>query len=188
MKLTKVTIVLAGAVAFAAACNRGPTSPDNLQSQFDAVDPVVATFSAAQGLPGGPFGNEHGGLPFMGGMPFGGAPIGAADGHGPAAALPDSLKLSDAQKTLIAALVTAFQTANKADLDAMKAAMDAAHAARKAGKTHDEVKAILDAARPAADRVHAKAEVLRAAIDNVLTAAQRAWLAAHKPDHPPRTP
>jgi Spy/CpxP family protein refolding chaperone len=187
MKFLRLTTAVLGAVALAAACDRGPTRPDNLISSFDAVDPVVATFSASQGLPGEPFG-EQGRPPFMGGMPFAGAPGAAADGHGPGAAFPDSIKITDAQKAQIEALITAFQTANKADLDAMKAAMDAAHAAMKAGKTHDEVKAILETAKAAADRVHAKAEALHTAIDNVLTASQRAWLAAHKPDHPPRTP
>lgn len=187
MKFTKLTAVVLGAVAFAAACDFGPTRPDNLQSSFDAVDPVVATFSASQGLPGGPF-DAQGRPPFMGGMPFAGAPMGAANGKGPGAALPDNLKLSDAQKAQIEALVTAFQAANKTDLDAMKAAMVAARAAKQAGKTHDEVKAILETAKAAAERVRAKGEALRAAINNVLTAAQRAWLEAHKPDHPPRTP
>lgn len=187
MNLSKKAVVVAGVVTALVACDRGPTNPNNLQSSFDAVDPVVATFTVSQGLPGGPVGDKVG-PPFMGGMPFGGAPLGAADGRGPGATFPDSIKLSDAQKSQIQALVTAFQTANKTDLDAMKAAMDAAHAAMRAGKTHDEVKAILETAKAAADRVHAKGESLRASIDNVLTALQRAWLAAHKPDHPPRTP
>ena len=186
MKLLKFT-TLVGVVAFAAACDRGVTDPNSVQAEFDAVDPVVVTFAASQGLPGGPFG-ENGGPPFMAGMPFAGAPGSAANGHGPGAALPDSIKLTDAQKAQIQALVTAFQTANKADLDAMKAAHQAAMAARKAGKTHDEVKAILDAAKPAADRVRAAAEALHAAINAVLTPLQRTWLEQHKPDHPPRTP
>lgn len=186
MKLLKLMAV-AGALAVATACDRRPTDPNSLQPSFDAVDPIVATFDASQGLPGGPFG-EHNGLPFMGGMPFAGAPMGAANGQGPGAPFPDSLKLTVAQKAQILALVTAFQAANKADLDAMKAAHEAARAAMKAGKTHDEVRAILQTAKAAADRVHAAAAALHAAINAVLTPAQRAWLEAHKPDHPPRTP
>ena len=58
--------------------------------------------------------------------------------------------------------------------------------ARRAGKTRDEVKASIETAKAAADRVRAKGEALRASIDNVLTALQRAWLAAHIP-HSPRT-
>jgi Spy/CpxP family protein refolding chaperone len=127
-------------------------------------------------------------MPFMGGMPFAGAPMGPGNGQGPGAALPADLKLTDAQVAAIQALVTAFHTANAADLATMKAAHDAAMAAHKAGKTRDEIRAILATAKPAADRVHAAAESLHTAIQNVLTAAQRAWLDAHKPDRPPRTP
>jgi len=185
MKLLRLTTILAGAVAFTAACDRGPTSPDSMQAEFDAVDPIVATFDATQGLPGGPFG-EFAGMPFMAGMPFAAGRMGGA--NGPGAALPADLKLTDAQKTQIQALVAAFVAANKTDLEAMRAAHQAAHAAMKAGKTHDEVKAILDKAKPAAERVKAAAGALRTAIGNVLTAAQKAWLEAHKPDHPPRTP
>ncbi|MBM4194822.1 MAG: hypothetical protein FJ202_10650 [Gemmatimonadetes bacterium] len=179
--------IVAATAALVTACDLGPTASDNLQDQFDLVDPVVATFNATQGLPGGPVG-ERGGPPFMGGMPFVGAPSSAADGRGPGAAFPDSIKLSDAQKAQIQALVTAFQTANKADLDAMKAARDEAQAARKAGKPRDEVKAILEKAKANAERVRAAGASLRTAIGNVLTAAQRAWLEAHKPSRPPRTP
>jgi Spy/CpxP family protein refolding chaperone len=187
MKLLRLTTILAGAVAFTAACDRGPTSPDSMQAEFDAADPIVATFDATLGLPGGPFG-EFAGMPFMGGMPFAAGRMGAADGRGPGAAFPDSLKLTDAQKTKIQALVAAFVVANATDLAAMRTAHQAAHAALKAGKSKEEAKAILDKAKPAAERVHAAAETLRTAIGNVLTAAQKAWLEAHKPDHPPRTP
>lgn len=173
------------AAAFLVACSE-PTSP-NLDRSIEEMDPVVVTFAATQGLPGGPIG-LHNGPPFMGGMPFMGAPMSAASGRGPGAAFPDSLKLTDAQKAQIAALVAAFTTANAADLAAMKAAHTAARTARQAGKSREEIKAILDAAKPAADRVRAASEALRAAISNILTPAQRAWLEAHKPDRPPRTP
>ena len=185
MKLLRLTTILAGAVAFTAACDRGPTSPDSMQAEFDAADPIVATFDATQGLPGGPFG-EFAGMPFMGGMPFAAGRLGGATG--PGAALPADLKLTDAQKTQIHLLVAAFVVANATDLAAMRTAHQAAHAALKAGKSKEEAKAILDKAKPAAERVKAAAGALRTAIGNVLTAAQKAWLEAHKPDHPPRTP
>jgi Spy/CpxP family protein refolding chaperone len=124
----------------------------------------------------------------MGGMMFGGAPAAAADGRGPGATFPDSIKLTDAQKTQIQALVSAFTTANAADLAAMKAAHQAARAAHQAGKPREEVKAILDGAKAAAGRVHTAADALHAAIAAVLTPLQRAWLDAHRPDHPPRNP
>ncbi len=181
----------AGAVAALAACDRGPTTPattlDSMQASLDAVDPVVVTFDATQGLPGGPFG-ERGGAPFMGGMPFGGGPMGAMDDRGPGAPLPDSLKLTDAQKAQIQSLIAAFVTANAADIATLKAAHVAARDAIRSGATRDSVRAILDAAKPAADRLGAAADALHTAIAAVLTDAQRAWIAAHKPDRPPRTP
>lgn len=185
MKLVRWSAVAAGAMLIVAC--EGPTRPDSLQDAFDAVDPVVVTFAASQGLPGGPF-NVRDGAPFMGGMAFAGAPMSARDGRGPGAAFPDSLKLTAAQQTQIQALVAAFHAANAADIETMRAAHKAARDAHKAGKSREEVKAILDAAKPAAGRVKAAAEALRAAIRAVLTDAQRAWLDAHKPERPPRTP
>ena len=184
MKLLRWSPMVAAAALFV-ACTE-PTSP-GLADEINAVDPVVVTFAATQGLPGGPIG-EHNGPPFLGGMPFVGAPASAADGHGPGAAFPDSIKLTDAQKTQIAALVAAFTLANATDLAAMKAAHEAARAAHQAGKSREEIKAILDGAKAAADRVHTAAGALHTAIQNVLTPAQRAWLDAHRPDRPPRTP
>jgi Spy/CpxP family protein refolding chaperone len=184
MKLLRWSPLLTGAV-LALACSE-PTGP-NMNDSIDAIDPVVVTFAATQGLPGGPIG-EHNRPPFMGGLPFAGAPGSAANGRGPGAAFPDSLKLTDAQKAQIEALVAAFTAANAVDLAAMKAAHQAAREAHRAGKSREEIKAILDAAKPAAERVRTSATTLRTAIGNVLTAAQRAWLEAHKPDRPPRTP
>ncbi len=186
MKLWKWTTIAASAMAIA-ACENAPTTPDTLQASFDQMDPVVVTFSATQGLPGGPFGVRDG-APFMAGMAFAGAPSSAKDGRGPGAAFPDSLKLTDSQKSAIQALTAAFVAANAADLAEMRAAHKAAHDARKAGATREEVKAILDAAKPTAERVRAAADALRTAIRAVLTDAQRAWLDAHRPDRPPRTP
>lgn len=180
--------LIAGIASLAlVACEQSPTNPVSDQAALDSIDPVVATFDASQGLPGGPFGAPNG-APFLGAMPFAGAPASAADGRGPGAAFPDSIRLTDGQKAQITALVSAFMAANAADLATMKAAHVAAREAIHAGKSHDEVKAILDGAKAAADRVHANAEALHAAIAAVLTPAQRAWLDAHKPDRPPRTP
>jgi Spy/CpxP family protein refolding chaperone len=180
-------VAVAGALVFAISCDRHPTAPNDLQASLDVVDPVVVTFSATMGLPGGPVGDAT--LPpFMGGMSFADAPPPPRDGKGPGAPLPDSLKLTAAQKTQIQALVMAFAVANAADLATMKAAHEAARAAHAAGKSKADLQAILDGAKAAADRVRAAAAALQTAIHNVLTPAQQAWLAAHKPDHPPRTP
>lgn len=183
-------IAAASAVAGLAACSHSPTAPvteASMQASLDAVDPVVITFNATHGLPGSPFG-VRGGVPFMGGMACGCGPMAPADGRGPGAPLPDSLRLSDAQKAQIQALVVAFMTANAADIATLQATFDAARRAIRSGASRDSVRAILDAAKPVADRLRAAADALHAAIAAVLTDAQRAWIAAHMPDGPARTP
>lgn len=191
MKL-KTWMTLATSVFVLAACDSGsttaPATTAALDAQFDAVDPVVTIFNSTYGLPAGPFGGL-GAAPFLGGLPMpAGAGVQAPPSFGPAAGvgapLPDSLKLTDAQKTQIQTLVNSFQTANRADIDIMIATMMRAHAAKQAGKSAAEIKAILDAAKPAADRVRANSDALRAAIQGVLTAAQRAWIESHKPTVP----
>lgn len=76
--------------------------------------------------------------------------------------------LSDAQKAQIRALEQAFQTNNKADLDAVKAALDSAK-----GKTKAEREAILAAVKPAQARLEAARKALKDAIKAVLTPEQR---------------
>jgi len=161
---------LVAAAVFVAACDRGPTEP-SLAAQLDLVDPYVLTFNASEGLPGGPF--------------HGVGPGSRHDARGPGAPFPDNLKLTDAQRAAIQALRDAFDAAHKADLDALKAIHHDARAAVQAGKSHDEVRAILEKARPILERLKGAFEALHAAIYAVLTADQKAWIEAHKPDRPP---
>jgi Spy/CpxP family protein refolding chaperone len=172
MKLHRVTPFLA-ALALVAACDRGPTQPTQLTlaAQLDLVDPYVLTFNASNGLPGEPFHVS--------------GPGSRPDARGPGRPFPDSLKLTAAQKTAIQALRDAFDVAHKADLDALKAIHDQARAAMRAGKSRDDVRAILERAKPILDRLHTAFDALHTAIENVLTPAQKAWIAAHKPDRPP---
>jgi P pilus assembly/Cpx signaling pathway, periplasmic inhibitor/zinc-resistance associated protein len=76
--------------------------------------------------------------------------------------------LTDAQKAQIKALEQAFQTNNKADLDAVKAALDSAK-----GKTPAERDAILSTVRAAQARLEAARKALKEAITGVLTADQK---------------
>jgi len=82
--------------------------------------------------------------------------------------------LTDAQKAQMKALETAFQTANKADLDAVKAAMDQVRAAVAAGKSTSEIEAILTGVRPAVERLEAARRALHAQLEAVLTPEQKA--------------
>ena len=169
MRPSRLFTIAAGALLVAVACDRAPTQPST--SQLDSVDAAVLTFNSTDGLPGGPF--------------HGPGPGSKGDARGPGAPFPDSLKLTAAQQTQIQALRDAFDAANKADLDALKAIHDQAQAAMKAGKTRDEVKAILASAQPILDRLKSKFDALHTAIENVLTASQKAWIAAHKPNGMP---
>lgn len=82
--------------------------------------------------------------------------------------------LTDAQKAQIRAFETAFQTANKADLDAVKAIIEQARAAAAAGKTKAEVEAIMATARPIMQKLDAARQTLKTQIEGVLTPEQKA--------------
>jgi Spy/CpxP family protein refolding chaperone len=151
MKLRIATLV--AAAAFMAACDNAATAPnadDAALLQFDAQ----ATIDSASLVPRGP----------------------AYDRAGP----PDSLKLTDAQRAAIKALHDAFLAAHQAQFDQLKAIHDEARAAIEAGKTREEVRAILAKARPIMEAMKADFEALRAAIAAILTPAQQAWAAAHR--------
>ena len=112
------------------------------------------------------------------------APHHATDGRSGRAPLPDSLALTQAQQDSIEALKAAFKAANAEPLGRLKAIFDEAKAARQAGKTRDEVHAILEKARAIRDALKPAVEALHAAIRAVFTPAQRAWLDANRPPMP----
>ena len=56
--------------------------------------------------------------------------------------------LSDSQKAKVKALSDAFVKAHQPQMDSLRAIMEAAMAARQAGKTQDEVRAIMEQAAP----------------------------------------
>ena len=82
--------------------------------------------------------------------------------------------LTDAQKTQIKSLTTAFRGANTADLEAVKQAMQKAHAARKSGAGKDQVQAIFVTVKPNMDRLRTARQKLAQDIQGVLTADQKA--------------
>ena len=90
--------------------------------------------------------------------------------------LPDNLKLTADQKAQIAALHEAFQVAMKADLAAVKAIEEELRAARAAGKSREELAAILAKAQPYLTRLRAAFARLQADIWKVYTPAQQAWI------------
>jgi Spy/CpxP family protein refolding chaperone len=96
-------------------------------------------------------------------------------------ALPDDIKLTPEQEAKIKTLVEDYKKATKADQEAFDAILRQAREAVRAHKSGDDVKAILDKGAPIAARLATAAANLKTAIDAVLTAEQRAWLAAHAP-------
>lgn len=112
------------------------------------------------------------------------APQHVTDGRSGRRPLPDSLALTATQQEAIAALKAAFKTANAEPLAQLKAIFDEAKAARQAGKTREEVRAILEQARPIRDALKPAMEALHTAIRAVFTDAQRAWLDANRPPMP----
>jgi Spy/CpxP family protein refolding chaperone len=82
--------------------------------------------------------------------------------------------LTDAQKNQMAALIAAYEEKNKADLEAVKAALERARAALKSGATREQLRAILDSVKAAEERLRAAQIELAKAIDALLTPEQRA--------------
>jgi len=96
------------------------------------------------------------------------------------ARLPDQLALSTEQKAAIAALHEAFKTATAGDIAALRALEAEARAAHAAGQ-REAVQAILARGAPILARLGLAFATLQAAIWQVYTPEQRAWLAAHRP-------
>ncbi len=105
----------------------------------------------------------------------------SVDGGGiGASSLPDDLQLTTEQKAAIAALHEAFKAATAADVAALRALEAQARAAREAGKSRDEIHAILMQGAPIVARLMAAFAKLQADIWQVYTPAQRAWIEAHR--------
>jgi Spy/CpxP family protein refolding chaperone len=91
--------------------------------------------------------------------------------------LPEALALTAAQQERINALITAFQQATEADRQALATIGRQAREAAQAGKTREEISAILAQGGAARERLRAAEAKLRADVDSVLTPEQKAWLA-----------
>jgi Spy/CpxP family protein refolding chaperone len=96
-------------------------------------------------------------------------------------ALPDELKLTSEQQAKIKALVETFRQSTRADREALVAILREARQAIEAHKTRAEVEAILAKGADIRRRLREAEAKLKSDIDAVLTAEQRAWIAAHSP-------
>jgi hypothetical protein len=111
-----------------------------------------AALASAQRGPGGP-------PPGRGGPPGGRCAMTA-----------DSL--TDAQKGQVHALVEAFTQTHAPQLDSLRAIMEAARTAREAGKTPDEVRAIMQTGKPIADELAPARKDFHDTVEKLLTSAQ----------------
>ena len=106
------------------------------------------------------------------------------DGRSGRPTLPPELALTDAQKAAIKGLRDKFAADNAVALAQLKAIFDEARDARKAGKTREEVRAILVKGRPIAEALRPAVRALHEAIWNVHTEPQKAWIIANRPKMP----
>src|SRR5688500_5304855 len=97
-------------------------------------------------------------------------------------ALPDEIALTDEQKTKIRSLTEAFIAATKSDREALGAIVRQAHDAARAGRSREESRSMLEQGAPLRQRLHDAETKLVADIQSVLTAEQKAWLTAHRPE------
>jgi Spy/CpxP family protein refolding chaperone len=100
----------------------------------------------------------------------GGGPPGGGPPGGRCAATADSL--TDAQKGQVRALGDAFAKAHSAQLDSLKTIMEASRAALEAGKTPEEVRAIMEQGKPIMDGLAPAQKEFRETVVTYLTPAQ----------------
>lgn len=156
------------ALTFAvAACSESPTGTS---SALAADDYALVMFGDAGAALEGTLGTQPGDRPF--------------DGRTGWARLPDSLQLTDAQRAEMRALREAFRVEHADELAALRAIFMEARAARRAGASRMEVRAILAEARPIVEALRPFVQALHEALRAVLTDEQRAWLAANRPVRP----
>ena len=96
--------------------------------------------------------------------------------------LPANLALTGAQKQAIQGFVASFQTATRADRQTLRGAFAQARPARHSGASPDQLRQLFQQTAPARERMRTAAAQLRQQIEGVLTADQKAWLAANTCD------
>ncbi len=162
--LRKTIAPALAASLFIGACSDASTAPSEAVMQSDYA---LLMFGEAGSALEGTMGPQHDGRPF--------------DGRSGIRRLPPELALTEEQKAEIKALRDAFIAGHEEELSALKAIFQEARAARLAGATRAEVRAILLEGREIAIAMRPAVVELHEAIRAVLTDEQRAWLAEHRP-------
>jgi Spy/CpxP family protein refolding chaperone len=159
MRRLAAVITLALMAGMAGACTGDATGPGDDQNAM-LEELAILAFSAMQ------VGDGDNGL------------------MGRLAQLPPEFALSADQLAQIGALIDAFIAATAAPREALAAIRADAAAARQAGKSPEEVRAILAAGAEIRLALHQAERALNQAIIGVLTPAQRMWLSGRTPPEP----
>lgn len=96
--------------------------------------------------------------------------------------LPDDLKLTAEQQAQIRALIEAFEAATKADREVLAALMQQLREIGRDRNAREEIQRIRNEAEPILEGLRTAEANLKAGIDAVLTAEQKAWLDANRPE------
>lgn len=80
--------------------------------------------------------------------------------------------LTDVQKSQVNQLAAAFTKDHAAQLDSLRTIMEAARAAREAGKTPDEIRAIMETGKPIGDALAPARKQFSESVTSLLTPAQ----------------
>jgi hypothetical protein len=169
--LRKFLAPVLAATLVLAACKDSPTSTTSAVNAVDEDYALVMFGEAGSALEG-----------MMGTQPLNGQPF---DGRSYRRPFPDSIALSQVQIDSIEALRQDFRDAHQAELDSLRTIFTAARAAREAGATREEVRAILVQARPIALAIRVDLVDLHYAIWSVFTDAQKLWIVSHRPRRMP---
>ena len=97
------------------------------------------------------------------------------------ARFPAEIALTAEQQAAITALHEAFKAATASDVAALQALEAEARAAKAAAKSREEIRAILERGAPFLARLQQAFAGLQAAIWQIYTPEQRAWIEAHRP-------
>jgi Spy/CpxP family protein refolding chaperone len=151
MKKTTVVLLLA---AFVGACGEETVAPSETTDLLE-MEAILAFDAGGVSAPGGHLVGIH--------------------------RLPRELQPTAEQEAQIKALLERFQAATQADREKLARIFRQAEEARRTGSSREEVAAILAQANEVRRRMAAAEQQLAAAILNLLTAEQKAWLEANQP-------
>lgn len=155
--LKRLMLPTLAAALLVGACAESPTAAADTADDF-----ALVVFGEAGTALEGTMGEQPAHRPF--------------DGRSGRRGFPPGLELSDEQIAEMRALREAFRAEHAETLDALREVFQQARAARVAGASREEVRAILEQGRPLIETLRPHVRALHDALRAVLTDAQREWL------------